>query len=235
MLCVKTIGTGQDLVLLHGWAFSSALFADLVAQYQHQYRITLIDLPGHGKSEMIEGEIQQWCDGIIEVLPNRPILLGWSLGGLLAIQIASRIPIRQLILVGVTPNFIQNKNWHYGIPKQNFDQFAQTLKRDTAKGLKRFSALQSQDKTEFKMLSRSIDNFPPSAKALNQGLKILLNTDLTSELKQLQIPIQAILGAYDGLVPIAIQDWYAQQNIPTTTLDAGHLPFLHPEFAPDFV
>jgi pimeloyl-[acyl-carrier protein] methyl ester esterase len=48
MLYSNTQGIGADLVLLHGWGFNSALFSHLVDDYKNQYRITLIDLPGHG-------------------------------------------------------------------------------------------------------------------------------------------------------------------------------------------
>lgn len=231
MLYKQTIGTGKDLVLLHGWGFSSALFTDFVTQYQHQYRITLIDLPGHGKSGEITGGIEQWCAAIIKILPHQPILLGWSLGGLLAIQIASQIPVHQLILLGSSPNFIQNQNWDYGIVASHFEQFYKTMQTNTNKGLKRFVSLQSQNKTKLKKLNQLINDFPATAQALNQGLKIMLNTDLTHQLQQLKNPTQVILGTHDVLVPITILAWYSQHNIPAIALDTGHLPFLHSDFS----
>lgn len=231
MLYAKTTGTGVDLVLLHGWGVSSALFADFVAQHQHQYRLTLIDLPGHGKSGEITGGIEQWCAAIIKILPHRPILLGWSLGGLLAIHIANQVPIRQLVLVGTTPNFVQSQNWRYGIPASDFEEFVKILRHNVDKGLKHFVALQSKDKAKLKMLNQSIDDFPASVTALNQGLQILLNTDLRDELKQLKTPVLAILGKNDTLVPVAIHYWYAQHNIPATILNTGHIPFFHPKFS----
>jgi pimeloyl-[acyl-carrier protein] methyl ester esterase len=51
------MGIGADLVLLHGWGFNSALFSHLVDDYKNQYRITLIDLPGHGRTlEILKGK-----------------------------------------------------------------------------------------------------------------------------------------------------------------------------------
>jgi carboxylesterase BioH (pimeloyl-CoA synthesis) len=91
MLYSSTIGSGPDLVLLHGWGFNSELFNDLIDQYKNQYRITKIDLPGHGRSDNVDGGLNEWCNEIIKILPNNPILLGWSLGGLLAIKIATQI------------------------------------------------------------------------------------------------------------------------------------------------
>ena len=48
MLYSSAIGTGKDLVLLHGWGFNADLFNDLIKTHKEQYRITKIDLPGHG-------------------------------------------------------------------------------------------------------------------------------------------------------------------------------------------
>jgi len=230
MLYSSTIGTGPDLLLLHGWGFNSELFNNLVDQYKDQYRITKIDLPGHGRSNDINGGLDEWCDEIIKVMPRNPILLGWSLGGLLAINIATKIKLSKLILVASTPNFVQTNDWPYGIDESNFRQFSDALELNLSKGLKRFVSLQTQDKSQLKALNQSIDKFPASAKALNQGLEILLTTDLVDELNQLKIPIEVILGNHDTLVPYRISNWYDKAKIKTQVLNAGHLPFLHKDF-----
>ena len=230
MLYSRTIGTGPDLVLLHGWGFNSELFNDLIEQYKGQYRITVVDLPGHGRSNDIDGGLVKWCDEIIKILPKNPILLGWSLGGLLAIKMATKIAISKLILVASTPNFVQTNDWPYGIDENNFRQFSDALEFNLSKGLKRFVSLQTQDKTHLKTLNQSIDKFPASTKALNQGLEILLTADLVDEFNQLKIPIEVILGNHDTLVPYRISNWYDKAKIKTQVLNAGHLPFLHKDF-----
>ncbi|ALE52059.1 alpha/beta hydrolase [Candidatus Thioglobus autotrophicus] len=230
MLYSNTIGTGKDLVLLHGWGFNSELFNELVARYKSQYRITVIDLPGHGRSSEVVGGLDEWCNEIIKILPNNPILLGWSLGGLLAINIATKIRISQLILLASSPNFVQNEHWQFGIDADNFRQFSDTLQLNPSKGLKRFVSLQTQDKTQIKNLSRSIDALPASTTALNQGLEILLNTDLTQQFLALSIDKSIILGEKDTLVPSTIAHWYQQQGVDTTVLNSGHIPFLHQNF-----
>jgi pimeloyl-[acyl-carrier protein] methyl ester esterase len=230
MLYSRTIGTGPDLVLLHGWGFNSELFNDLIEQYKGQYRITVVDLPGHGRSNDIDGGLDKWCDEIIKILPKNPILMGWSLGGLLAIKIATKIAISKLILVASTPNFVQTNDWPYGINENNFRQFSDALEFNLSKGLKRFVSLQTQDKTQLKTLNQSIDKFPASTQALNQGLDILLATDLINEFKQLNIPTKVILGDHDTLVPRHISNWYDKAKIKTQVLNTGHLPFLHKDF-----
>jgi pimeloyl-[acyl-carrier protein] methyl ester esterase len=71
-------------------------------------------------------------------LPNNPILLGWSLGGLLAINIANKIKVSALILVAATPKFVQTNDWVYGIDAYNFHQFSDALSLNLSKGFKRF-------------------------------------------------------------------------------------------------
>lgn len=230
MLYSSTIGTGQDLVLLHGWGFNSELFNNLINKYKDQYRITVIDLPGHGRSNNTDNGIDNWCDEIIRILPENPILLGWSLGGLLAINIANKIPISELILLASTPNFVNNENWEFGINKDNFQQFADTLQINLSKGLKRFISLQTKDKSQLKSLNKSIEKYPATAQALNQGLEILLTSDLTKEFKNLTVPIKVFLGNYDTLVPQKISNWYDKNHTKTQILNTGHLPFLDDNF-----
>ncbi|BAF61868.1 alpha/beta fold hydrolase [Candidatus Vesicomyidisocius calyptogenae] len=231
MLYSNTEGFGVDLVLLHGWGFNSKLFNSLFYNYKNQYRITLIDLPGHGRSTNIDGGLNEWCDEIIKILPRNPILLGWSLGGLLAINIASKITVSSLILIASTPNFIQTNNWEFGIDKNNFKQFSNALQLNLSKSLKRFISLQTKNKSKLKTLNKIIEQYSTTTQALNQGLEILLNTNLNNKFKKLSIPIEVVLGKYDTLVPIKISHWYHQNNIKTCVLNTGHLPFLHHDFA----
>ncbi|WXU00257.1 MAG: Pimeloyl-[acyl-carrier protein] methyl ester esterase [Catillopecten margaritatus gill symbiont] len=230
MLYSNTVGTGKDLVLLHGWGFNSELFHDLITRYKNQYRMTVIDLPGHGRSKEIEGGMDEWCEVIIKILPDNPILLGWSLGGLLAINIAHKIKISQLILLSSSPKFVQTEDWKHGIDVDNFRQFSTALSLNLSKGLKRFVSLQTNNKIQLKSLNHSIDSLPATPEALNQGLEILLTSDLRQKLMRLEVHTQIVLGNRDTLIPINIAKWYEQQKISVVTLNTGHLPFLHPDF-----
>ena len=186
MLWYKTVGDGPSLVLLHGWAFNSDIFQSLIDKYKENYRITVIDLPGHGRSRDIDGNIENWCDELIKLIPEQSILLGWSLGGLLSTYIASQIEISKLILVAASPCLINNKNWHYGINIEVFNQFAINLKNDSTKSLKRFVSLQSKDKSQLQELYKSIQKYPATNNALNNGLEIIINSDLRDIYKILQ-------------------------------------------------
>ena len=98
MLWHKITGNGPNLVILHGWGYSSDIFQGLVEKNKANYRITVIDLPGHGRSEDVDGDIESWGDELIKLIPEKSTLLGWSLGGLLSIYISSKIQLKELIL-----------------------------------------------------------------------------------------------------------------------------------------
>ena len=169
MLWHKTVGDGPSLVLLHGWAFNSDIFQSLIDKYKANYRITVIDLPGHGRSGDIDGNIESWCNELAKIIPEQSTLLGWSLGGLLSTYIASQIEISKLILVAATPCLVNNESWNYGISGKVFDQFAINLKNDSTKSLKRFVSLQSKDKSQFQKLYKSIQKYPASHIKCNNG------------------------------------------------------------------
>ena len=230
MLWHKTIGDGPSLVLLHGWAFNSDIFQNLIDKYKANYRITVIDLPGHGRSRDIDGNIESWCNELTKIIPQQSILLGWSLGGLLSTYIASQIEISKLILVAATPCLINNENWNYGISSEVFDQFAINLKNDSTKSLKRFVSLQSKDKSQLQELYKSIQKYPASHSALNTGLEIIINSDLRDIYKDIAVPKTTILGSLDTLVPVKIKEWYEAVGSQTSIIRSGHLPFIDKDF-----
>ncbi|MBC8409598.1 MAG: alpha/beta fold hydrolase [Rhodobacteraceae bacterium] len=230
MLWHRTVGDGPSLVLLHGWAFNSDIFQGFVDKYKASYRVTVIDLPGHGRSSDIDGDIESWCNEIIKLIPEKSTLLGWSLGGLLSTYIANKIELNELILVASTPCLINNKDWKYGINTEVFNQFAINLKNDSTKSLKRFVSLQGKDKSQLQELYKSIQKYPASQSALNHGLEIIINSDLRDVYKKLAIPKMTILGSLDTLIPIKIKSWYDEVGSKTTVIRSGHLPFLDKEF-----
>ena len=73
MLWHRTVGKGPNLVFLHGWAFNSDVFQELVNKYKKDYRVTVIDLPGHGRSPDLDGGIDTWCNEIIKLIPEKSI------------------------------------------------------------------------------------------------------------------------------------------------------------------
>jgi pimeloyl-[acyl-carrier protein] methyl ester esterase len=107
-------GQRPVLVLLHGWAMSSAVWTCLLPALAEHYRLELIDLPGHGRNAGLAMEGIEGCvDYLDRILPESAHLLGWSLGGLIALRFAQRLPDRVagLSLVASSPCFVGKEDW----------------------------------------------------------------------------------------------------------------------------
>ena len=53
-LYVETHGRGPDVVLLHGWGMNGTVWRHVVPALSEDYCLHLVDMPGHGKSGMVE-------------------------------------------------------------------------------------------------------------------------------------------------------------------------------------
>ena len=90
-LHIETHGSGPiPLVMLHGWAMHGGIFAPLVDTLRDRCTMHLVDLPGHGFSRDCGLSLQPAaCARAIAEATPPAIWLGWSLGGLIALQAAS--------------------------------------------------------------------------------------------------------------------------------------------------
>lgn len=233
-------GTGGDLVLLHGWGMNAAVWEPLLPALELRWRVTRIELPGHGESAASASGLEAWVDALLAAAPAKAIWLGWSLGGLLALAAAARAPerINQLCLLAATPCFVQNADWSSAMPAQTFSQFAEQLSADVQGTVKRFLGLQVRGSEEARPLLRQLGDAmaqrpAASTAALADGLALLQNTDLRAELAGLTVPVSALLGERDTLVPSTLADALTELN-PAVQVSvqagAAHAPFLsHPE------
>lgn len=236
------IGEGdRDLVLLHGWGLNAEVWQSIVPLLRPYVRLHLVDLPGFGRSQcggkaLALPEIAQQ---LLPYLPSGALLLGWSLGGLVATQLALSHPERvsALISVASSPCFTAREDWP-GIKPDTLKSFQKQLSSNFQRTVERFLALQTmgvesarQDTQQLKevVLSQPM----PTKVVLESGLTILRDVDLRSELPQLTMPFLRLYGSLDGLVPscIAAQldiDIPASQSI---VMEKGaHAPFIsHPE------
>lgn len=104
-------GKGPVLVLLHGFLESSTIWNTIASQLSSHYRIVTIDLPGHGRSETIEGihSMKLMAEVVHEVLNhlkiNKVTIVGHSMGGYVALAFAENQPtmLSRLILLNSTP------------------------------------------------------------------------------------------------------------------------------------
>ena len=86
-LYVETLGCGPDLVLLHGWGMNGAVWRHVAAHLAEDYCVHLVDLPGHGRSGMVEPyTLDELVREIDAAFPLPLHVVGWSLGGAVALR-----------------------------------------------------------------------------------------------------------------------------------------------------
>ncbi|SFQ05509.1 carboxylesterase BioH (pimeloyl-CoA synthesis) [Nitrosomonas cryotolerans] len=238
---VESLGQGPDLVLLHGWAMHGGIWGGVRDRLAACYRLHLVDLPGHGFSPVGEfGTLEHIVELVTAVLPENGIVCGWSLGGQIAIELALREPLRvkALALVATTPCFVNRVDWQWGMDKKILQLFMENLVQNYAATINRFLTLQVSGEVDVTAtLAQLRKNFfrrnQPDHEALQQGLEILLTSDLREKLTAITQPVLLLHGENDVVTSPAAARWMHAQ-LPDSKLvmlpHCGHAPFLsYPE------
>lgn len=236
-LKIRSSGAGPDLVMLHGWAMHSGIWAEAAEDLSSSFRVHLVDLPGHGINcdSTIPFTLDAICDSLLEQLPGAR-WLGWSLGGLIALAAALRAPgqISGLVLVATSACFVSTSGWPLGIDKSVFAQFAEDLEVDMNGTLKRFLGLEvlgsKTARQQLRRLTEVISQAPkPRLQALRAGLAVLQNQDFSAVLDKISCPSLLIGGSRDRLVAAAAIQETAKRlaEARVAMIDgSGHAPFI---------
>jgi len=237
-LIVRQSGNGRLLTLVHGWAMHGGVFPDWSSD-PGRWRINRIDLPGHGHNLNLDWPTSSatLADSIAEAAGGG-WLLGWSLGGLLALAAAQRgrHALRGLVLVAASPCFARRDHWPWGIETHWIDRLEQDLINEPAASLKRFiaqmtlgSACAGSQRRRLLQACRQADPV-----ALRAALRVLRETDCSALLGTLDLPVLLIAGRRDRLIPCSGVKETARR-LPNARLlifdDAAHAPFLGHEHA----
>ncbi len=236
----KTQGDGAELVLLHGWGMNADVWDGVAPALAGSHRVTTVDLPGHGRSgEAGDYSLPAQAQRVAQILPPQCTLVGWSLGGLLALQVALDFPrrIEALVLVASSPRFVRGDDWPDAMQAEVLQGFAAELQTDFNKTIRRFLAIQAlgseHAREELRLLrERVFAHGEPDRQALASGLDILMTADFRDRLSRIQCPVLLLSGERDTLFPVqAAQRTRGLLREATLRVvrGAGHAPFLsHP-------
>ncbi len=184
-------GKGKDILLLHGWGQNIEMMKMLGDYFQDKYRITILDLPGFGKSsepkeawnmtnysDMLE-------DFIKELDIKKPIIIGHSFGGRLAIRYASNHAVDKIVLFGAPCIRVEEE-----LPL-------------SVKILKLIKKLPLMDKFgEYMKKYIGSRDYKAASPIMRQTLVNVVNEDLSNYAKQIEEPTLLIWGDKDQEAPL---------------------------------
>lgn len=230
--------SGLPLVCLHGWGMNLRVFDLLRDALAMQCESWAIDLAGHGKSswDPQRGGFDAQVDDVLAVLPERCMLLGWSFGGKLAIEIAVRAPARvaALALISASPKFAQSFDWPHGMAAESLRAFATVLAQDWQQTLQDFVWLQLRGsrnaESARQILAAALaEHGAPQPAALRADLALLATLDLRERVPLIKQPVLLVSGQNDRVTAPGAAHWMAEKLPQAQSVEierAGHAPFV---------
>jgi pimeloyl-[acyl-carrier protein] methyl ester esterase len=231
-----TMGARPHVVLLHGWGATGAIWDELATLLEAHYCVHAPDLPVGSGTTGGEAALDHVAGAIAARAPESCSVIGWSLGGQVALSWAHAAPrqVRRLVLIAATPRFTSSATWPHAMERQTLADFRAALRADPGGAITRFMTLQSLGDERPTHVTRRLRACRRAAAAvgarsLDQGLDILMHADLRDRLGKISQPTLIIHGERDSLVPLAAAE-YLQAQLPrgrlTVIEGAAHAPFV---------
>lgn len=229
--------TKPTMIFVHGWGLHSGVWQPLIELLKGQYDCLCVDLPGYGErsGQQSPNSLEALADDLLQSTPEQAHWCAWSLGGMAALQAATRTSqhFRSLTLICSTPRFTHGKDWPKGMNPAVFSKFSNELETDYHSGIKKFLLLQAGAGTvardSVKKTTALLKKYPePSKETLRSGLAILEDSDLRHQLSTVDVPCRVLSGRLDRIVHPNIGQHLSSLlgNSEHIELNSGHAPHL---------
>ena len=187
----ETYGTGRPLVLLHGGYGAPAMFGPVLTALAAEHQVIAPHLRGHGRTPddgrpLTLAEMTDDVAALLEDLDGPAALLGFSLGGLVALHTAYLYPalVRRLVLVS-TPFR------HDGWDQPTLDGFEAMMSGPTAVIMRGTPA--------YAFFARPPEEWPSFVGRM--GRLLSREYDMSDELASLTMPVMVVVGDHDSVRP----------------------------------
>ena len=184
-------GKGKDILLLHGWGQNIEMMKPVGDNFSDRFRITILDFPGFGKSEEPKEpwDIEKYSIMLEKFVKavniKKPIVIGHSFGGRVAIRYSARNPIEKSVLFR-SPCIRITENLSLTV------KFLKKLK--TLPGLNSFG--------EYMKKYIGSRDYKAASPIMRQTLVDVVNEDLSKYAREIEEPTLLIWGEYDTEAPV---------------------------------
>lgn len=214
----------MKILMITGWGLGTAVLTPFVEQLRQQYQVEVWDIFDPNVESILAEKVRQ--------ASSFDVLMGWSLGGQLAIYLANEIfqqtrIAKPVIACMSNPCFVANKDWQQAMPETDLEQFLQAARLDMLTTLKRFSHLvcmgakDARQRVKYLQSQLSLIDLNHQEK----HLYLLKQLDLVEILKTCSTKILFIFSNQDSLVPcqVSIEPVFYQQSlIKVKEIEAAH-------------
>ncbi len=198
-------GEGKDVLLLHGWGQNIQMMKPIGDNLCRNHRITIIDFPGFGESDepLVPWTIRDYAVLVEKIVKElgikKPVVMGHSFGGRVAIYFSADNPIEKLVLFG-----------------------SPCIREETAlplsvRILKKLKTLPGLDKLGEKMKKYiGSRDYKAASPIMRQTLVNVVNEDLASYARRIEEPTLLIWGENDTEAPVE-----GAKELEKIMIDAG--------------
>ena len=210
------------MVFLHGWGLSSKIFKPIIYLLKNDYKIYALDLPGFGNAPIEKPMVlKDYAETVHDFLEKnkieKPIIIGHSFGGAVAIKLAILHPESVSKIVLVCASAIRQPHRKMVLIKKAADLlkplFPEKLRKFVLKLLK-------LDQTDYAKIE---------SPELKETFKNIIGEDLKPYLPSIKSPALVIWGEKDTVTPLSEGKLIAE-TIPDAKFaivkNAGHFLFL---------
>ena len=226
----------KDILLLTGWGATCTIWEPIIPALSDGCQINCV-IPSWHKDSQLEGSLRD-VDGYIEKIAatlSMPInIVAWSMGGLLAIKLATRFPelVENICFISSVPRFVSAENKNAGIDYQWFNHFLDQYQSQPVATLNKFLTLQVTNDASaracLRFLKKACDFERYDLVECGVGLTLLQQLDLSEQLTLLKCKTSFIHGSSDAVVNVPSVQYAAYiSNSPLSIIsDAGHTPHI---------
>ncbi|WP_022961144.1 alpha/beta fold hydrolase [Halopseudomonas pelagia] len=200
-----------NITLLPGWALAPTAMQPLAKALGQRLPEWCIQTPALPALQL--STLESDLAILAEQLPPG-VLVGWSLGGMLAVQLQRRFPQRFSHVVTIASNacFVMRKDWAAAMPAETFKAFLNDFRAAPEKILKRFALLVAQGSEQPRTLAQTLEWDSAAADQRLHALALLGVLDSRAALKASTAASLHCFGGRDALVPVAAAHALAQMQ-----------------------
>ncbi|WP_266364111.1 alpha/beta fold hydrolase [Tellurirhabdus rosea] len=228
-------GTGQPVVLIHGWPLSHEMWEYQMTELpKHGLRCIAYDRRGFGKSSKPWASydydtLAQDLHGLLTELDLRDVtLVGFSMGGGEVARYMGRYGgerVSKVVFVSsVTPYLLQDDSNPDGVDRSTFDDMVEQIQKDRADFLQTFGKqfygvnLISHPVSQAHLDGDFMRAYLASPKATVDCVRSFSETDFRQDLQRIKVPTLIIHGDSDKTVPFESSGQLTHRLMPHSQL-----------------